>query len=171
MSQQQGDERHRFAEGSHAMLFEIYRESGEQVRNLNTMRNTFLSFYVVSLAAFIALLAQSPEVAEEEAFSRSIWLLPAFLSLVGGGSVVVTWQYIQRALARQKAIVLGVLSEEDGQALRFTPGESRQLEERLLDYNWWLNRRLDWFAVGVYAFSLAFTLYWSVAGDPFNLAA
>lgn len=170
--QQQQDQRHRFPDSSHPMLFEVYRESGEQVRNLNTMRNIFLSFYAVALAAFFAILAQSPEVAAgEEGFSRSIWALPAFLSLAGGLNVAVTWQFVQRALARQRDIVLGVLSEEDRQALGFTPSDSRPLEERLLDYQWWWDRRLDWFSLLVYVSALAFTAYWSLAGDPFGFAA
>ena len=42
----------------HNFLIEVYRESGHQARNHATIRNTFLSFYVVAVAAFAGLLAQ-----------------------------------------------------------------------------------------------------------------
>ena len=82
-------------------LFEIYRESGLQVANNNLARNTFLSFYMVALAAFIGLLAQSKPVPVD---STWIWWFPLGLSTLGALFVGSTTLYIQRALDRQRAI-------------------------------------------------------------------
>ena len=42
-------------------LRDVYRESGEQIRNINQIRSTYRNFFIVGVAAFIALLAQNTD--------------------------------------------------------------------------------------------------------------
>jgi hypothetical protein len=80
-------------------LVEIYKESGEQVRNINTLRNTYLSFFSVGVAGFMGLLA-----GDGKPVASTIWYVIAVFSFVGVGLILITVGYIHRALNRQRLI-------------------------------------------------------------------
>ena len=55
----------------------VYREAGEQVRNISNLQNTLLGFFIVGLGAFIGLLAQQ-QGPEDNVPTKWVWLAPAF---------------------------------------------------------------------------------------------
>ena len=145
------------------LLIEVYRESGEEARNNDTTRNTFLSFYVIALAAFVGLLAQRVILVD-----KLVWLLPAFFSLVGILNIVVLCKYTRRALHRQELITWGILSPH---ILRHLDIRAHTDSRRLGDWRWWCDHRIEVFFAVVYIIPLIFSLVFSFVGDPFGLTA
>ncbi len=80
-------------------LRDVYRESGEQIRNNNAVRNAFFGFFAITVAAFIGLLSRN---ADE--INKLIWLFPLLLSVGGFFNTLVFFHYTNRALTRQASI-------------------------------------------------------------------
>jgi len=146
-------------------LLELYRESGAQIRNIVIVRNTFLGFYVVALAAFLGLLAQGNANG-----SNLVWLFPAFISLVGLLSITFTWRFIHMSLRRQGLIAKEVLPGPD--AARLDLGVRPEFKGFVQAFwgTWWgwRNLKLDLLLVFVYGVPLGFCIFFSIFGGPFG---
>ena len=146
-----------------AFLIEVYKESGSQVRNNATIRNTFLSFYVIALAAFVGLLAQKESEAD-----KLLWILPVFFSVVGLLSVLILRGYTRRALNRQRLITWGLLSPHVLEAIDLRPQiDNRRIWLQIAAQSWY--NRLEIFFLIVYLVPLGFSIGFSIYGDPFGL--
>ena len=147
-------------------LTEVYRESGDQVRSVATMRNTFLSFYVIALAAFVALLAQ-----RDDQVDKLIWAVPAVLSLAGVVSVWATWQFIQRALRRQELIAERLLPADVVNELNLVARPDYQSLREALTSGGFPNVRVEILLFVFYVAPLVTSIVFSVEGDPFGLTS
>ena len=146
-------------------LAEVYRESGDQVRSISTMRNTFLSFYVIAMAAFIALLAQRDDQAD-----KLIWAVPTVISLAGVVYVWATWKFIQSALRRQELIAKRLLHADVVNELNLIARPDYQtLSEALTTSGGPSNLRLEMILFAFYAAPLVTSIVFIVTGDPFGL--
>lgn len=139
-------------------LQHLYRESGDQVRNMNALKNTYLSMFVVGIAAFIAVLSPSSGSSQ---LDKDIWWIVVAFAVIGVVGIAITWDYTQRSLSRQRCITQMILSPEIFQSFRFQELDTRPVLRRLLTFRWWLSHRLDlwpfliYTLVGGFAFSLA----------------
>ena len=146
-------------------LIQVYRESGDQVRNISTLRNTFLSFYVIALAAFLGLLAQ-----RSIPVGKFVWLFPFFVSTAGFVSIWLLWRYTHTALRRQELSAQRILRSNPAlvTVLDLIPrpnhaslwGEFRTRPG---------NVRIDLFFLVVYAVVGISSVVFLVWGDPFGL--
>ena len=144
----------------HRFLIQVYRESGDQVRNISTLRNTFLSFYVVALAAFIGLLAQ-----RSDSVQNSVWAVPLFLSAAGFVSIFLLWPYTHTSLRRQELITRRLLPAGDEIADDPRPTLWRALMSRR---GLW-NLRIEFLLLAIYGVTIVSSSMFWICGDPFGL--
>jgi len=151
-----------------SFLLEVYRESGSQVRNIVIVRNTFLGFYVVALAAFLGLLGQG----KVEEVSKLMWLFPAFISLVGLFSIIFTWKFIHVALRRQGLIAKEVFPDADLRQLNLgvRPDYKNFLQAFWGTWWGWQNLQLDLLLVVVYLVPLVACILFSIFGVGFIIS-
>ncbi len=149
-------------------LMEVYRESGEYARNVTIIRNTFLSLYVVALAAFIGLLAQG-----ERPVDSRVWSFPAAISLFGLMSIPVLWRYVHAALLRQDRAANLVLKNTP-QIVKYLNLEIRKdygTFWQALRNEWRGNLQIEALHMGLYGASLLASIAFSSWRDPFGLTA
>jgi len=138
-------------------LLEAYVEAGTQVRNTNTIRNTYLGFFMVAIAAFLGLLSR-----QEQAVDKTIWFVFSTFAFVGAAVFGFTLQYIKRSLDRQRKIAEYLLPcEKTRKALGFkTP-------DYVCNKVW--GTRLDWGPILAFLAATGFGVYCALYGDPFRL--
>lgn len=143
-------------------MMDIYKESGEQVRNINQIRASYRGFVLLGLAVFVGLLAGNPGV------DKDIWILIGFFGEVGMGLTWVTISNINNALSRQlTALKMAGVSEPDMRALKLEDEEVTGIRWLVrLGWSW----RLHLFDYGVYGAIFVASVAFTVWGDPAGLA-
>ena len=143
-------------------MMDIYRESGEQVRNINQIRASYRGFVILGLAIFVALLAQNPGV------DKDIWILGGFFGEVGMALTWITIPNLNAALRRQwVALEMAGISDPDIRTLKIEGDEATGLRSLVrLIWNW----RLHLFDYGVYGAIAVASVSFAAWGDPAGLA-
>ena len=113
---------------------EVYRELGDQVRNINNLRNTYRSVAVIGTAAVLGIAAQ------RDAIDWVAWAIVGGISGIGFVFTLITNEYIQKPLRRQRQIMVAVWSAWWLDTLGITQTRST---------SFW-KKRLDWFDVIVF---------------------
>lgn len=151
----------------------VYMESGQQLRNNASTRNTLASFIVVGLGAFFGLVAQH-DGGLNDGLNKEIWYLPAFLGLLGAANVLALWPYTRVALQRQRQITTLLLARDiRNQVVGLTAPlvDGRPRWKQAIDPHVWWDRRLElFFLYVVYVPICLASVEFSLWGDPFGLA-
>ena len=83
---------------------EVYRELGDQVRNINNLRNTYHSVAVVGAAAVLGFAV------ERDAIGWVAWVTVGMIAGIGFVFTLITNEYIRKPLGRQRQIMVAVWS-------------------------------------------------------------
>ena len=114
---------------------EVYRELGDQVRNINNLRNTYRSVAVVGAAAVLGFAV------ERDAIGWVAWATVGMIAGIGFVFTLITNEYIRKPLRRQRQIMVAVWSPWWLDNLGIASTRSTAV---------W-KHRLDWFDVVVFA--------------------
>ena len=145
-------------------LKDIYHEAGEQIRNINNLRNTYRGFFIVAVGAIVALISRDSSPLPD----KGLWLSIFAFSVIGAVMVWLTKDYVNTSLQRQQDIISIGLTEESRNQLHYKPKHFDPLAT--MSIKDLLSRdRLHIFEFGVYIFFGITTLVFALEGDPFGL--
>jgi len=140
---------------------EVYRESGDQIRNINNVRNTYRAVAVVGIAAIISLQAQIQV--------KPIAIYSGIIVILGIGLVftLISIPYIRKAINRQRDITWTVMSDWWITKLQIGPPIPLPWFFRAQRSLW--DRRLDAFDLIMYIGGIIAALVFAIAGiEVFN---